>query len=491
MPFKSLRTPCVLFTIVLLPRSSHHHSVSSFTSPLASCRVDRRLGPSNQIAHLIRGRDSIALSSSFYDDFEDFGELGSSGSSKGIGENEKGGETSDGGTRESAFSTDDEDVMRSLRERMNILYNGEDGEMEDDEGEDAEYDEDDEDEVDLSELESSSFSSVDELIKFAQSKARQKKGGKAEGAWEEENWALPIPHIDKSTGEPLDFDEILRDGVVLIANPSKFYPDIAERLKVKGEKDQRKGGFMGGLFDDPFPTAPQLSGVSPALLAKFGIVSPPTPDQGPDRRATILPVLFLVERDPVMGCKAVTVNRRSGALIGDLASEWNKTSELGPFFIQPVWEGGTGKVITSKDSVTVYDNSEAYRKELPLEMLHMCPYVNGSVSITMCDGLYWGGDPCEVSNAMKDPRLEKPLTGFDFKFFFKDTRWLPTQLEKEIMNETWFVAQVSKEVIFRNRDRLGPMRAKPLWKEIMELLGDDYKHIHDLIYGDDEDDDAL
>lgn len=387
------------------------------------------MAPTNHIAYRRRGLDSLALSSSFYDDFEDFGELGSSGDSKGVGENGKLGEIADGGLRESAFSTDDVDVMRSLRERMNSLYKEEeDDDMADDEGEDEEYDEDDEDEVDLSELEGSTFSSVDELIKFAQSKARQKKGGKAEKTWEEENWALPIPHIDKSTGEPLDFDDILRDGVVLIANPAKFYPDIAERLKVKGEKDQRKGGFMGGLFDDPFPTAPQLSGVSPALLAKFGIVSPPTPDQGPDRRATILPVLFLIERDPVMGCKAVTVNRRSGALIGDLASEWNKTSELGPFFIQPVWEGGTGKVITSKDSITVYDNWEAYRKDLPLEILHMCPYVNGSVPITMCDGLYWGGDPCEVSNAMKDPRLEKPLTGFDFKFFFKDTRWLPTQV---------------------------------------------------------------
>jgi hypothetical protein len=63
------------------------------------------------------------------------------------------------------------------------------------------------------------------------------------------------------------------------------------------------------------------------------------------------------------------------------------------------------------------------------------------------------------------------------------------------MNETWIVAKVSKEVIFRNRDRLGPMRAKPLWKEILELLGDNYKHIIDLLYEeedfDDEGDDLL
>ena len=373
--------------------------------------------------------------------------------------------------------------MQSLRERMEMMGDDDDDDL---------YDDEDEDEYDGDDLEDTTFSSVDELIKFAQTKARQKKN-KGDKTWEEENWSKALPHIDKATGEPVDFDDILKDGVVLIANPAKFYPDIAERVEAK-----KKGGkgFLGGMFEDPFPTAPQLSGVSPALLAKFGIMSPPTPDQGADRRATILPVLFLIDRDPVMGCKAVTVNRRSGALIGDLATEWNKTAELGAFFIQPVWEGGTGTVITSQDSITVFDNSNLNRKQLPLEMLHLCPYVKGAFPLTMCDGLYWGGDPCEVSTAMKDSRLEKPLTGFDFKFFFKDTRWLPSQLEKEIQDETWIVAQVSKDVIFRNRDRLGPMRAKPLWKEILELLGDDYKHILDLVYEDeadgyDDDDDDM
>jgi hypothetical protein len=409
---------------------------------------------------------------SFYDDFQDFGEIGSF-----IDPNQ------DDKKKLKARDSESVDLMASLRARMSQV------EEEDEEDDEDDYYDDDEEDLDVGDA---TFSSVDELIKFAQTKARQKKSGGADKTWEEENWSKPIPHIDKATGEPLDFDDVLKDGVVLIANPAKFYPDIAERVGKK--KKGNKGGFMGGLFDDPFPTAPQLSGVSPALLAKFGIMSPPTPDQGADRRATILPVLFLIDRDPVMGCKAVTVNRRSGALIGDLATEWNKTSELGAFFIQPVWEGGTGTVITSQDSITVFDNSNINRRQLPLEMLHMCPYVNGSQPLSMCDGLYWGGDPCEVKAAMTDPRLEKPLTGFDFKFFFKDTRWLPSQLEKEIMDETWIVAQVSKDVIFRNRDRLGPMRSKPLWKEILELLGDDYKHILDLVYEeedleDDEDDD--
>ena len=46
---------------------------------------------------------------------------------------------------------------------------------------------------------------------------------------------------------------------------------------------------------------------------------------------------------------------------------------------------------------------------------------------------------------------------------------------------------MSKEVLFRSRDRLGAKRAKPLWTEIVELLGEDYKHIRDQLYGDEED----
>jgi len=58
------------------------------------------------------------------------------------------------------------------------------------------------------------------------------------------------------------------------------------------------------------------------------------------------------------------------------------------------------------------------------------------------------------------------------------------QLEKEIRDGSWFAASVSKEVLFKSRDRLGAKRAKPLWSEIMELLGGEYKDIRDKLYDD-------
>jgi hypothetical protein len=39
----------------------------------------------------------------------------------------------------------------------------------------------------------------------------------------------------------------------------------------------------------------------------------------------------------------------------------------------------------------------------------------------------------------------------------------PIQLENEVRDETWFVASVSKEILFKSRDRMGTRRAKPLW----------------------------
>jgi hypothetical protein len=107
----------------------------------------------------------------------------------------------------------------------------------------------------------------------------------------------------------------------LIFGASVAVPSSANALEKRNEALYATGFFVNIYqYKCTDNGGASLSGVSPALLAKFGIMSPPTPDQGADRRATILPVLFLIDRDPVMGCKAVTVNRRSGALIGDLAT---------------------------------------------------------------------------------------------------------------------------------------------------------------------------
>jgi putative AlgH/UPF0301 family transcriptional regulator len=90
------------------------------------------------------------------------------------------------------------------------------------------------------------------------------------------------------------------------------------------------------------------------------------------------------------------------------------------------------------------------------------------------DGLFWGGNIIQAQEAMNCKSLERPMTGFDFKFFVQSTRWLPTQLEREVRDGTWFIASVSKEVLFKPRDRLGTMRAKSLWTDIIEFMGEQF-----------------
>ena len=139
------------------------------------------------------------------------------------------------------------------------------------------------------------------------------------------------------------------------------------------------------------------------------------------------------------------------------------------FMIQPLWFGGTS-------------SGAAEGSIGGLDMIHLCPSVDGAKQITD-DGLFWGGDPIHAQEVLTEMHKDRIFTGFDFKFFVQSTRWLPTQLEKEIKDGVWFCASVSKEVLFKSRDRSGGQKkSKSLWTEIMELLGGDYKEIRDRLY---------
>jgi len=270
-------------------------------------------------------------------------------------------------------------------------------------------------------------SSIDELISYARSQSTEEQPVV--------DWAKPA--------------DGLAAGVVLVANPAKFCTD-----------------FDGDSYSP-----------SPTLLSKFGLTLPPPKDLGADRRADLLPVLMVVDYNQQRGARAVLLNRRTGYLLGDLEQppssddDSSSSSSMGPapilekFCIQPLWFGGVDNVSSG------------------LDMLHQCPKVIGAKEITE-DGLYWGGDPAQAQEAMSDPSLDKVLSGFDFKFFVQSTLWTPKEIEKEVDAGTWFIAHVSKEVLFKSRDRMGTRRAKPLWTEICELMGGEFKDIRDTLYGD-------
>eukprot|EP00980_Cylindrotheca_fusiformis_P030569 scaffold25049_cov127-Cylindrotheca_fusiformis.AAC.1 len=311
-------------------------------------------------------------------------------------------------------------------------FDDEDEEDDDDE-EDDEYDEMDAQSIAAfrskmgnlfgdSEDSESDVSSVDELINYARSQADPTEKKVKE-------WASPT--------------DTIKPGVVLVANPEIFCD-----------------------FSNPSGSNKASRQPDPSLLSKFGLVRPPPRDLGPDRQADLLPVIVVVEQDQ-HSTKGVLLNRRTGYLLGDLEQPDPKIGEsmqiLEKFCIQPLWFGGT-------------DNASS-----GLDMLHKCETVVGAKQITG-DGLYWGGDPSQAQEAMEDPALGRVVTGFDFKFFVQNTHWLTRNVEKQLAEGVWFAAEVSTEVLFKSRDRMGTQKAKPLWTEIMELMGGDYQKVKESFY---------
>lgn len=89
-------------------------------------------------------------------------------------------------------------------------------------------------------------------------------------------------------------------------------------------------------------------------------------------------------------------------------------------------------------------------------------------------------------DAMEDPSLDRIYSGFDFKFFVQSTTWASNSvLQNEVDDKIWFPANVSRNVLFKSRDRMGTKKAKPLWTEIMNLLGDEYSDITKSFYATD------
>jgi len=295
--------------------------------------------------------------------------------------------------------------------------------------------------------------SVDDLIDFARSTAgstTQTKATTNEAA--PQDWAKPTTAI--------------QPGTVLVANPRKFC----------AAGDYGAGSEPSGGGKDFFAAALGRTGPAPSLLAKFGLTQPPPRHLGADRQADLLPVVIVVSTDGGQ-IQGVLLNRRTGYLLGDLeqpsddGSTGESNEDMAPilekFCIQPLWFGGI-------DSLSV-----------GLDMLHLCPAVNDAKQITE-DGMFWGGDPTQAQDAMEDPSLDRIYNGFDFKFFVQSTIWSNAGvLQSEVDDEIWFPASVSQNILFKSRDRMGTKKAKPLWTEIMDLMGDEYAETMNNFYAGD------
>jgi putative transcriptional regulator len=98
-----------------------------------------------------------------------------------------------------------------------------------------------------------------------------------------------------------------------------------------------------------------------------------------------------------------------------------------------------------------------------LYFLHRVPQLlNKSISVSK--GIYWGGDFNQLTKLLN----ENSLDASDIRFFLGYSGWDREQLDAELKEKSWFVAENDFENILSNNE-------KNLWKNKMLQKGGTYK----------------
>lgn len=95
--------------------------------------------------------------------------------------------------------------------------------------------------------------------------------------------------------------------------------------------------------------------------------------------------------------------------------------------------------------------------------IHVYPEIEGAVEIG--EGMYWSGSFEQVLQGLASGELKPDM----FKFFIGYSGWAPGQLEDELDEDAWVVAEISREVIF-SREHVD----KGMWRHAMESLGGEF-----------------
>ncbi|TSJ39540.1 YqgE/AlgH family protein [Mucilaginibacter corticis] len=140
------------------------------------------------------------------------------------------------------------------------------------------------------------------------------------------------------------------------------------------------------------------------------------------------------------GAMGFILNHQSDYLLGDVLPD-TAYSEL------PVYVGGPVAANT-------------------LHFIHCVPEkIEGGIEI--CPGIYWGGDFESVKEQIAGYRLNQS----EIKLFMGYSGWTPAQLDEELKENSWIVAEkCSADTIFN-------VSEQNMWKEVVISLGSRYAHI--------------
>lgn len=107
--------------------------------------------------------------------------------------------------------------------------------------------------------------------------------------------------------------------------------------------------------------------------------------------------------------------------------------------------------------------------------LHVVHGVSGlEDTVEILPGVYMGG-----IKTMKASVQNGKSKAMDYRWFVRYAGWGPGQLEREVAMGVWYLACCSKDTILKHCIKL----PKPLWREILELMGDPYADISKRAYG--------
>ena len=228
------------------------------------------------------------------------------------------------------------------------------------------------------------------------------------------DWKMQAVEGYSSPEGSVERSESVVAGMVLVADPRKF---CSRNPFARPVKDLERFGLKG-----PIPQADQ--------------------DVTPDLMAQMLPVLLITEHDG-KGSRALLLERRTGALMGDISMD-----DFGCVAISPLWLGGTAR-------------------QSSLYTLHTVPDLPGAQPV--CDGMWVGG-----WDAAKPKVADSSISEERFKFFLGVTEWAAGQLQKEVDDGAWLPLKCTPDVVFKDRViSWRPGKPKPLWTELVQLVGDE------------------
>lgn len=147
-------------------------------------------------------------------------------------------------------------------------------------------------------------------------------------------------------------------------------------------------------------------------------------------------VVFLCEKDSE-GSVGFVMNRKTNNLIGDLIPELEA-------YEFPVYEGGP----VGLDSV---------------HFLHQYPdEIPGGKEVA--EGVYWGGEFETLAELLASGKIEASKV----RFFIGYSGWGAGQLDTEMEEKTWIVANATKSFLFAAEE-------SELWKNVLKSMGGEYE----------------